>query len=77
MDNCYNYIKDYDLGCLCKLRDWIPIEKINVGRLSANPNAFRFLQQNPEKVDYVYLLMGQNVIYASDALLIKKVFGII
>ena len=41
----YDYTK-YDLGPLCKLRDWIPIEKLSWRVLSENPNAIHLLEQN-------------------------------
>jgi hypothetical protein len=41
---------NYDLGYLCKLRDWIPIEKLKPFYLSQNPNAIRFLEQNPDMI---------------------------
>ena len=36
----------YYLGPLCKLRDWIPIEKLNLKYLSRNSNAIPILEQN-------------------------------
>ena len=41
----------FELGYLCKLRDWIPIEKLNWSGLSYNPNAIRLLEQNIYKID--------------------------
>ena len=35
-----------------KLRDWIPIEKLDWGNLSGNPNAIKLLDANPEKIDF-------------------------
>ena len=33
---------DYYLGPLCKLRDWIPIEKLVWSQLSRNPYIFEY-----------------------------------
>ena len=45
----------YELGLLCKLRDWIPIEKLAWTYLSRNPNAIHLLEQNIDKIDWYYL----------------------
>jgi len=53
----------FELGYLCKLRDWIPIEKLNCGGLSMNPNAIRLLEKNPGKIDWYYLSRNPNAIH--------------
>ena len=35
-----------------KLRDWIPLEKLNWDCLSENPAAIHLLEQNPDKIDW-------------------------
>jgi len=36
---------------MMKLRDWIPIDKIDWRSLSANPNAISLLEKHPDKID--------------------------
>ena len=55
-------IMDYYLGPLCKLRDWIPIEKLDWVKLSANPNAIHLLEQNLDKIDWPHLSTNPNAI---------------
>ena len=58
-----NFPAKYLLGPLCKLRDWIPIEKLAPYMLSLNPNAIRLLEQNPYKIDWLALSENQNAIH--------------
>ena len=53
---------NYYLGPLCKLRDWIPNEKINWYYLSSNPNAIHLLEQNMDKIDWHNLSLNPNSI---------------
>ena len=39
-----------------KLRDWIPLDKINWGGLSQNPRAIELLEQNQNKIDWYKLM---------------------
>ena len=52
MHNC-NY-----LGPLCKMRNWISIDKLNCCRLSENPNAIHLLEQNTDKIVWCQLLIN-------------------
>ena len=61
-DYSYSY-NDYDLGPLCKLRDWIPIEKLNLKYLSRNSNAIPILEQNMDKIDWELLAYNPNAIH--------------
>jgi len=59
MNNCY------DLGPLCKLRDWIPIEKLDWSQLSLNPNAIHLLEKNITKIFWewckkIYVICKNN-----------------
>ena len=46
-----------------KLRDWIPIDKINWDRLTRNPNAIHLLEKNLDKVNWCLLSQKPNAIY--------------
>ena len=59
-DYCY---KDYNLGPMCKLRDWIQLEKLDWEMLSSNPNAIHLLEQNPDKIDWNKLSWNPNAIH--------------
>ena len=52
---------NYYLGPLCKLRDWIPIEKLKWYGLSTNPNAIHLLEQNMDKINWVWLSSNQFI----------------
>ena len=52
-----------------ELRDWIPIEKLDWGKLSLNINAVKLLDENPNNIDWRNLPGNRNP-YAID--LIKK-----
>ena len=54
---------NYYLGPLCKLRDWIPIEKIDWYALSANPNAIHLLEKNMDKINWDLLSANPNAIH--------------
>ena len=41
-----------------KLLDWIPEDKLELDRLSSNPNAIHFLEKHPDKIDWEYLSMN-------------------
>ena len=45
-----------------KLRDWIPIEKINWYYLSRNPNAIQLLEKNQDKICWTALSVNPNAI---------------
>ena len=53
----------YELGLLCKLRDWIPIEKLAWTYLSRNPNAIHLLEQNIDKINWHWLSTNPNAIH--------------
>ena len=53
----------YDLGPLCKLRDWIPIQKLSYLWLSANPNAIHLLEQNICQINWYWLSKNPNAIH--------------
>ena len=55
--------QQYELGRLCKLRDWIPIEMLDLDGLSLNPNAINLLEQNIDKIDWMSLSMNPNAIH--------------
>ena len=59
-DYCY---KDYNLGPMCKLRDWIQLEKLDWEMLSKNLNAIHLLEQNLEKISWFYLSKNPNAIH--------------
>ena len=46
-----------------KLRDWIPIEKLDFGELSKNPNAIHILEKNLDKINWNNLCINENAIY--------------
>ena len=50
------------LGTLCKLRDWISIEKLSWTGLSRNPNAIHLLEQNIDKINWTWLSYNPNAI---------------
>jgi hypothetical protein len=58
-----SYKSNYELGPLCKLKSWIPIDKLNWSYLSANPNAISLLEQNPEKIHWANLCENPNAIH--------------
>jgi len=62
----------YNLGPLCKLRDWTPIEKLHWKLLSLNPNAIHLLEQNIDKIDWTSLSENPNAIY----LLAKNIYKV-
>ena len=43
--------QQYNLGPLCKLRDWIPIETLDFDKLSTNLNAISILEKNIKKIN--------------------------
>jgi len=43
-----------------KLRDWIPLEKLNWDCLSENPAAIHLLEQNPDKIEFTRTKSRQN-----------------
>ena len=45
---------------MLKLRDWIDINKLNFVRLSLNPNAITFLENNKDKIDWKNLSENEN-----------------
>ena len=48
-------MNEYCLGPLCKLRDWILIEKLSWMHLSQNINAIYLLEKNIDKINWEYL----------------------
>lgn len=54
MNNQYN---------ICKLRNWITLDKLHWNYLSNNPNAIYLLEKNLDKNDWEYLSLNLNVIY--------------
>ena len=44
-----------------KLREWIPIDKLDWKMLSRNPNAIHLLEQNLEKVHWRWLSANPNI----------------
>ena len=58
-----NDYRNYDLGYLCKLRDWISMERLDWTILSSNPNACRLLEQNPDKIGWYFLSHNTNAIH--------------
>ena len=46
-----------------KLLDWVDIDKIDLSRLSFNPNAIRLLEQKPDKINWVSLSQNPNAIH--------------
>ena len=51
----------YDVKYI-KLRDWIPLDKLNWSMLSRNPNAIHILEKNLDKVDWETLSRNPNAI---------------
>jgi len=43
-----------------KLKDWIPLEKLDWCELSTNPNAIELLKANPNNIDWMYLSANPN-----------------
>ena len=54
---------EYNLGPLCKLRDWIHFDNLDLDCLSENINAIALLEQFPEKINYVCLSSNPNAIH--------------
>jgi hypothetical protein len=46
-----------------KLLLWIPMDKLDWGYLSSNPNAIHLLEQNQDKIDWYYLSSNPNAIH--------------
>ena len=46
-----------------KLRDWIPLDKLNWSCLSCNPNAIHLLEQNIDKIVWHCLSENPNAIH--------------
>ena len=44
-----------------KLRDWIPLDKLNWSMLSSNPNAIHIIEKNLDKVDWISLSINPNI----------------
>jgi len=44
-----------------KLREWIPIDKVDWTTLSENPNAIPILEKNLDKVDWTQLSENPNI----------------
>ena len=44
-----------------KLREWFPFDKVSCFGLSGNPNAIHILENNLDKVDFVYLSLNPNI----------------
>ena len=64
-------MSQYDLGPLCKLRDWIDIELLKVGgtfhnSLSCNQNAVYMLRKYQLQINFICLLSNYNRIYLAD-----------
>jgi hypothetical protein len=47
---------------MCKLKNWISIDKLDSYSLSKNPNAIPILEKNVDKIDWDYLLQNPNAI---------------
>ena len=45
-----------------KLKDWIPLDKLNWGFLSLNPDAIELLKENPDKIEWIWLSSNPNAI---------------
>src|SRR5574343_87098 len=50
-----------------KLRDWISLEKIYWGALSANPNAIELLEANQDKIHWEWLSLNPNAMHLLEA----------
>jgi len=48
---------------IMNLREWIPIDKLDWVKLSANPNAIHVLEQNLDKIDWDMLSRNPNAIH--------------
>jgi hypothetical protein len=46
-----------------KLREWIPIDKVDWHELSYNPNAIHILEKNLDKVNWDWLSQNPNAIH--------------
>ena len=46
-----------------KLRDWIPLDKIDWIYLSGNPAAIHILEQNPDKINWQFLSANPAAIH--------------
>ena len=46
-----------------KLREWIPIDKLNWQRLSGNPNAIPILEQYLDRIEWCELSSNLNAIH--------------
>ena len=45
-----------------KLRDWIPLKKLNWDYLSFNPNAIELLEKNQDNINWNFLSQNPNAI---------------
>ena len=46
-----------------ELLSWIDINKLNLNKLSENPNAIHLLEANPDKIDWTWLSLNPNAIH--------------
>ena len=56
-------MEHYVYGKYLKLKDWIPVEKIDWCELSANLNAIPLLEKNIEKINWKQLSQNPNAIH--------------
>jgi hypothetical protein len=57
-----------------KLRDWIPLDKLDWRDLSRNPAAIHLLEQNPNKINWYYLSENPAAIHLLEQNLDKVVW---
>ena len=46
-----------------KLREWIPLDKLEWAQLSFNPNAIQLLENNLDMINWNYISMNLNAIH--------------
>jgi len=63
MHNFTQLIASYLVKPKMKLLDWIDVNNLSWGYLSANPNAIHLLEQNMDKIDWVFLSKNSNAIH--------------
>jgi hypothetical protein len=58
-----------------KLREWVPIDKVDWALLSRNPNAIHILEKNLDKVDWYWLSLNPNIFTYDYTAMKNRIFG--
>jgi hypothetical protein len=59
---------------MLKFRDWIVFSKLNLQKLSTNPNALQFLETNPQYINWFALSKNKNAVHLLEKN-ISKIWG--